>query len=108
MRYSVFLSDDANRDLHELYNYIARHDSPGNADKVLDRIENTVNNLSEYPNRGAYPKELLALGIYEYREVFFKPYRIIYRVVEDSVYVLLLTDGRRNMHTLLQQRLLQP
>lgn len=108
MRYSVFLSDDANRDLHELYNYIARHDSPNNADKVLSRIENIFNDLTEYQNRGAYPKELLALGIHEYREVFFKPYRIIYRVVEDNVYVLLLADGRKDMQTLLQQRLLQP
>ncbi|MBN2809520.1 MAG: type II toxin-antitoxin system RelE/ParE family toxin, partial [Deltaproteobacteria bacterium] len=48
MRYSVFLSDDANRDLHELYNYIARHDSPNNADKVLSRIENIFNDLTEY------------------------------------------------------------
>jgi toxin ParE1/3/4 len=62
--------------------------------------------LSEFPERGAFPKELAALGIREYRESFFKPYRIIYRIMDKDVYVLLIVDGRRDMHTLLQRRLL--
>jgi toxin ParE1/3/4 len=48
----------------------------------------------------------LSLGIREYREVFFKPYRIIYRVMDKNVYVLLIVDGRRDMQSLLQWRLL--
>jgi toxin ParE1/3/4 len=55
---------------------------------------------------GAYPKELLALGIREYREIFFKPYRVIYRVLGNVVHVFLIADGRRDMQTLLQRRLL--
>ena len=43
----------------------------------------------------------------KYREIFFKPYRIIYRVMEDNVYVLVIADGRRDMQTLLQRRLPQ-
>ncbi len=50
------------------------------ADYVLEQIEKAFSRLAEFPDRGAYPKELLALGIIEYREIFFKPYRIIYRV----------------------------
>ncbi|MBN2808007.1 MAG: type II toxin-antitoxin system RelE/ParE family toxin [Deltaproteobacteria bacterium] len=108
MVYTVFLSDDANRDLSELYNYVASHDSLGKANMVLDRIEAIFNNLTTSPNHGTFPKELLALGISDYREVFFKPYRIIYQVNDDKVYVLLIADGRRDMQTLLQRRLLQP
>ena len=63
--------------------------------------------VSEHPQRGNHPRELLDIGIREYREVFFKPYRIIYRVIEDMVYVLVIADGRRDMQTLLQRRLLQ-
>ena len=51
-------------------------------------------------------KELLALGIREYHEIFFKPYRIIYRVIDKNVHILLIADGRRDMQTLLQRRLL--
>lgn len=107
MTHAVFLTNDAARDLDEIYDYITRHDAPRKANYVLTQIEKRFNSLSEFPVRGAYPKELLSLGIREYREIFFKPYRIIYRILDDAVYVLLITDGRRDMQTLLQCRLLE-
>jgi toxin ParE1/3/4 len=107
MALPVLLTDDAAHDLEELYDHIARHDAQENADYVLEQIEKAFAGLSESPERGAYPKELLALGIREYREIFFKPHRNIYRVIDGSVYVLLIADGRRDMQTLLQRRLLE-
>ena len=106
MPFAVWLTKDAARDIEELYDYISEHDSPRKADYVLEQIEKTFSTLSEFPDRGVYPKELLKLGIREYREIFFKPYRIIYRVMDKSVYVLIIVDGRRDMHSLLQRRLL--
>lgn len=103
----VLLTDDAARDIEEIHTYIVEHDGPGKAEHVLDRIETAFASLSKSPERGAYPKELLALGIREYREVFFKPYRIVYRILGRKVYVLLIVDGRRDMQTLLQRRLLE-
>jgi len=107
MSFSVLLTDDAIRDLEELYDYIDQHDVPGKADYVLEQIEKVFSSLSENPRRGVYPKELVSIGIKEYREIFFKPYRIIYRIIENNVFVLLIVDGRRNMQELLQRRLLQ-
>jgi len=106
MPFRVFLTNDAARDLEELYDCIALHDAPRKADYVLDQIEKAFSKLSELSERSAYPKELLTLGIREYRQIFFKPYRIIYRVMEKNVYVLLIVDGRRDMQSLLQRRLL--
>ena len=106
MPFAVLLTNDAARDLEELYDYIALHDAPQKADYVLEQVEKAFSMLSEFPQRGAYPKELVALGIREYREIFFKPYRIIYRVIGKKIYVLLIVDGRRDMQTLLQRRLL--
>ena len=107
MPFTVFLTADAAGDLEELYNYIALHDAPGKAEQVLARIEKILSSLSESPERGTYPKELLALGIRDYREIFFKPYRVIYQVISDKVHVLLIVDGRRDMQALLQRRLLE-
>ena len=107
MTFQVYLTDDASRDLDDLYNYIESHDASGKADYVLDQIEKSFSSLSENPERGAYPKELLAVGLHEYREIFFKPYRIIYRVMAENVYVMVIADGRRDMQALLQRRLLQ-
>jgi len=107
MTFQVYLTRDAERDLEELYDYIATHDSPENADQVLDQIEQTFQQLAEFPQRGNYPRELLALGIRDFREVFFKPYRIIFRILDDAVFVMLIVDGRRDMQSLLQRRLFQ-
>jgi len=107
MPFAVLLTNDAARDLDEIYYYIALHDATQKADYVLEQIEKVFSMLSESPERGAYPKELVLLGIREYREVFFKPYRIIYRILDKNVYVLLIVDGRRDMQLLLQRRLLE-
>ena len=106
MSFSVLLTDDAAHDLEDLCDYIDLHDVPGKADYLLEQLERAFNSLSEKPHRGAYPKELLSIGVREYREIFFKPYRIIYRVIENNVYVFMIADGRRDMQTLLQRRLL--
>jgi toxin ParE1/3/4 len=107
MPFAVLLTDDAAHDLEELCDYIARHAAPEKADYVLEQIEKAFNRLAESPERGAWPKELLALGIREYREIFFKPYRILCRVIGNDVFVLLIADGRRDMQALLQRRLLE-
>lgn len=40
------------------------------------------------------------------RQVHFKPYRVIYRVVGQNIVVLVIADGRRNLKALLERRLL--
>ena len=107
MSHQVFLTDDAAFDLEDLYDYLESHDAPANADYVMDKIEEAFSSLSDNPERGAYPNELLTVGVREYREIYFKPYRIIYRVSARNVYVMMITDGRRDMQSLLQRRLLQ-
>ncbi|MDH3888468.1 MAG: type II toxin-antitoxin system RelE/ParE family toxin [Gammaproteobacteria bacterium] len=75
MPYRVLLTQDAVNDLEELDSWIATNDSPERADYVLDRISEAFQKLTELPERGTHPKELSALGIREFREVFYKPYR---------------------------------
>lgn len=106
MSYRVMLTRDAVRDLEELDDYLAASDSVTKADHVLDRIATVLQRLSESPQRGSRPQELLSLGLTEYRQVFFKPYRIIHTVRDRDVFVLLVADGRRDMESLLQRRLL--
>ena len=107
MPFRVQLTDDAARDLEELCDYIVHRDSPHSASLVLDQIERAIRTPTELPQRGAYPKELLKFGVREFRELLFEPYRIIYRVKGTEVHVLVIADGRRYMHSLLQRRLLE-
>ncbi|MDP2112163.1 MAG: type II toxin-antitoxin system RelE/ParE family toxin [Thiobacillus sp.] len=106
MPYKVLLTAGAERDLEALYDYIAHRDSKASANRVLDRLLKIAGDLAIFPERGSHPRELLALGIHQYRQVFFKPYRLIYRIIRTEVVVYLIADGRRDMQTLLSQRLL--
>ncbi|MEX2197371.1 MAG: type II toxin-antitoxin system RelE/ParE family toxin [Burkholderiales bacterium] len=106
MRFEVRLTADAVRDLEEIDDWIAAHDSPAKAEHVSARIEAAIAALARFPQRGRHPGELLALGIREYRETFFKPYRILYYVEGARVYVTLVADGRRDLQALLERRLL--
>jgi len=106
VRYKVLLTQGAEHDLEALHAYITEFDCIANADRVLDELMKLADGLSRFPERGGHPKELIGLGIKEYRQTFFKPYRLIYRVLGHQVILHLIADGRRNMQSLLAQRLL--
>jgi toxin ParE1/3/4 len=105
-RFEVLVTRGAEQDLESIYEYIAEFDCVANADHVLDRVMEVVHALEKFPERGTYPKELVALGIKDYRQTAFKPYRVIYRIAGSKVYIYLIVDGRRNMQSLLSRRLL--
>lgn len=105
-KYEVLLTEGAEQDLESIYDYIAEFDCKANADHVLDRLLEAVESLSTFPERGVYPKELVAIGVRDYRQTTFKPYRVIYRVMGQKVYIYMIADGRRDMQSLLARRLL--
>ncbi len=105
-RFEVLITEGAEQDLEALFDYIAEHDCRANAEYVLDELMVVVDSLRTHPERGAYPKELSALGMREYRQLHFKPYRVIYRISGQRGYIYLIADGRRDMVSLLSRRLL--
>jgi toxin ParE1/3/4 len=102
----VVIDVAAERDLNEIVTYIAENDSTERALRVSASIEKAISRLSTFPNRGPHPRELVEQGIRDFREIHFKPYRILYRVLADKVVVVLIADGRRDMRALLARRLL--
>lgn len=104
--HAVLLTEGAEQDLEAIFDHIAEFDCVANANLVLDGLVSAANGLSNFPERGSYPKELVSLGIKEYRQTLFKPYRVIYRIVGSQVIVHLIADGRRDMQSVLARRLL--
>jgi toxin ParE1/3/4 len=105
-KYEVVLTEGAEQDLEAIHDYISEFDCIANANYVLDAVMDVVQSLSKFPERGRYPKELVSLGIKEYRQIFFKPYRVIYRVTGTQVIIYVIADGRRDMQSVLARRLL--
>jgi toxin ParE1/3/4 len=107
MKFSGHLTAEAERDVVELYRYVAANDAPAKARRLPDAIEKEILRLDIMPARGHCPPELERIGVPEFREVFYKPYRIIYEIVGSAVFVHCVLDGRRDLVDLLQERLLR-
>lgn len=107
MTYEVLLAEDAENDLLEIYRYVAFNDSLEKADQLLDKLEELVQALHRLPMRGHIPPELARIGVTDYREAHFKPYRVIYRIERQRVFVYCVLDGRRDLQSLLERRLLR-
>ena len=108
MTFNVYVLKEAEQDLLDIYHYLAEATSNEKASRVIDRLEATCLRLETMPERGRIPPELEAIGILEYRELIDKPYRIIYQVLEQEVFVHCILDGRQSMQDLLFLRLLRP
>jgi len=106
-KYRVRIVREAEQDLVELIDYISNHDSIERATYVLGRLLAVCERLEQYPERGHFLPELRSLGIKTYREVHFKPYRIIYEVIGREVFIQLIMDGRRSLQAILERRLLR-
>ena len=95
--YEVVVTQGAEQDLEALFDHLAEHDSVAITHRLLDKLMDVAQSLSKLPERGSRPKELLAVGIHEYRQVFFKPYRVIYRLHAKQAVLYVASYGRRDM-----------
>ena len=107
MTFKVFIIADAERDILEICDYISRSDSIEKSVDIFKQIKKKILSLENHPQRGHYPPELERIDIYEYREIHFKLYRIIYQIFASKVYVHCVLDGRRELAELLGKRLLR-
>ena len=104
--FDVRLTRGAEIDLEALHGYVKDNQSAEQAGLLLGRLLAAIETLETFPLRGSVPKELDALGIREFRQVLVEPYRLIYRLSGKTVFVMVIADGRRDMQTLLERRLL--
>jgi toxin ParE1/3/4 len=93
------LSNAANRDLEEIWEYIAT-DNLDAADRVIDSLHKTFSWLSQYPGAGHKRRDidkpilLWAEGSYE----------ILYRVFENFIEVDAVLHGSRDIPAVLRER----
>jgi toxin ParE1/3/4 len=106
MEFKVELSETAVNDVFEIYYYIAMNDSFENADRVIEKIKEKSLSLSKYPERGSRVNEIYD-ELPDIKQVYYKHYRIIYRMQKSIVYVLAVLDGRRNLEDELRSRLIR-
>ena len=103
-KFNVQWTHPARQDLESIVEFIARDNIP-NALQVLRKIQGTAATLEKMPERGRIVPELAEVGLRLYHEILCPPWRIIYRIVGSTVFVMTVIDGRRNVEDILLERL---
>ena len=92
-RFRVNLTASAQTDLEQIFYNIAA-DSPMNATEFIVELERKVYSLEAFPERQPLIPENEFFGT-EYRHLNHKKYRIVYRIVQDTVFVLRIVHGSK-------------
>ncbi len=78
MTYLINILEEAEHDIEDIYYYVAYNDSKANAESLIDQLETACFS-----------------------------YRIIHQIESQQVYIYAVLDGRRDMTTLLETRVLR-
>jgi toxin ParE1/3/4 len=104
--YNILWSKDAADDFFEIISYIKYNSSMTQAVKIYDKIIKSIDILSTLPNSGKIVDELTTIGINEIHEIVERPWRIFYRIEGNTVYILSILDGRRNIEEILYKKVI--
>ncbi|HNX76417.1 MAG TPA: type II toxin-antitoxin system RelE/ParE family toxin [Candidatus Rifleibacterium sp.] len=105
-RFKINWSEQAALDLERLISYIAS-ENPKTAGQILKRIKTEVSQLDNVPFRGRIVPEFEGQGFLLFRELVVTPWRIMYRVSFENVYILAVFDSRKNVDDVLLERFLK-
>ena len=103
----VVILDSAEQDLKELRSYVVKNFSQATWLKTYSKLKESIRNLATFPLLGAVPPELEALNLNQYRQIVSGMNRVIYEPRADAVYIYMIVDTRRDLETLLMQRLMR-
>ena len=89
----VHWSEPALADLRDIVSFVAR-DSPAYAARLASRISGAPRRLAAFPRLGQVVPELNQPSI---RELWVRPYRIIYLIRDPDCFILAVVHGSRNL-----------
>jgi toxin ParE1/3/4 len=104
---AVIILPDAQEDLLSLQEYML--DKWGEIEwlKAEDEIFEKLQQADAEGYPGIAIKELASVGIFEYQNVFTSHQKLVYRRINDDIYVYVIAGHRQDFPTLLMKRLLK-
>ena len=97
---------NAKDDLLNIVTRIKEDGSPTTAKEIYKRLKDKAHSSNLFPLKGRVVLELQIEGIMHYREIIVTPWRIIYKVGSDTVYIMSIIDSRQNVDNLLLEKIL--
>jgi len=105
-KYKIIWIPSAELDLFEIIELVSS-DNPSVAKKIFHSIQTKAKTLESFSTRGRIVPELRNLGVYVYHELIINPWRIIYKINQDKIYVMAVIDSRRDLQSVLLERLIR-
>lgn len=103
----IVILASAELDLQDLRAYVVKDFSAATWQKTFKQIKASIRNLASFPQLGSVPDELQTLNLTQYRQVISGQNRIIYEVRQDTIYIHLVVDSRRDLSSFLLRRLVR-
>jgi toxin ParE1/3/4 len=103
-KYRVKWTAPAREDIIEMREYISLT-NPNYAVKILNKIEDHVKQLKMFPERFRFVPELEKYSYLLYREMIIEYWKVIYKIENDIVYIMLVIDGRRNLEDIIFKKI---
>ncbi len=104
-RFEVIWTKNAELDLELIIEHI-KLNSIKIAKKIFIEIKQESNKLHTLPQRKRVVPEFQEIGIAKYREIIYKRWRIVYKIDDEKIYILIVVDSNRNLEDILFQRLI--
>ena len=105
-KFEVLWTKSAEYDLELIIQYL-KLDSVSIAKEIFFELIKECENLYYFPQRKRVVPELQQIGIFKYREIIYKRWRVIFKIENEKVYILLVVDTSRNLEDILFQRLIK-
>ena len=104
VRFEIEWTEPAKTDLKEIVQFI-QYRNPQRARELAKKWMAQIEMLHAHPERGRFVPETMAIGVDIYRELILAPYRAVYRIRTNRVYIMGFFDGRRDLEEILFERL---
>ncbi|HEY1137787.1 MAG TPA: type II toxin-antitoxin system RelE/ParE family toxin [Xanthomonadaceae bacterium] len=101
---TVLWTQTALSDLTAIIDHIAA-ENPNAALDVLQRLQARAEALADLAPRGRVVPELRDIGVNQYRELIERPWRLVYRTDGARTVMIAVLDARRDLDSLLLERL---
>ncbi len=105
-KFEILWTKSAEYDLELIIQYL-KLDSVSIAKEIFIELIKECENLYYFPQRKRVVPELQQIGIFKYREIIYKRWRVIFKIENEKVYILLVVDSSRNLEDILFQRLIK-
>jgi plasmid stabilization system protein ParE len=107
MSYKIIILHSAEQDMKDIKTYIVKNFSAAAWQNTYDKLKKAIRKLKAFPHAGSTPDELEKVNLNQFRQIISGMNRIIYEVRQDTIYIHVIVDGRRDMKSLLTRRLLR-